>query len=235
MGRPFLVAPATDAPAGAPRGHLLSFQPGRVSGYGSAAARAHAATWAQVHTGWSALRVQVLDGAHRMRYTDGVPDEPATLKRKHTMQLNSTQLATLRKFNNGKHGKDIAESCPDQSLTPGTHPVSITVTLDGYVDRSPDREQTRTTFPASSKAFAIALSKVNPATRAVIVAAVLEVQRGGEFTASAEVQAAVKSLQVRKTTPVTGDTVFRGRIAVEDCEGHAPADITGITLVESCG
>lgn len=150
------------------------------------------------------------------------------------MQLNSTQLATLRKFNNGKNGRDIAESCPDQSLTPGTHPVSITVTLDGYVDRSPDREQTRTTFPAASKAFSIALSKVNADTRNAIVAAVLEVQRGGEFEAGPEVQAAVKSLQVRKTTPVTGDTVFRGRIAVEDCEGHAPADITGITLVESC-
>jgi len=150
------------------------------------------------------------------------------------MQLNSTQLATLLKFNAGKNGKTIAESCPDPRVHAGTYPVSITVTLDGYLDRGVDGEQTRTTFPAASKAFSIALSKVNPATRAVIVAAVLEVQRGGAFEAGPEVKAALESLQVSKTTPRTGVTVFRGRIAVEDCAGHAPADITGITLVESC-
>lgn len=177
------------------------------------------------------------------------------------MQLNSAQLATLLKFNAGKNGKTIAESCPDPRVHAGTYPVSITVTLDGYLDRGVDGEQTRTTFPAATKAFSIALSKVNPATRAVIVAAVLEVQRGADLapadklkrlkqehvagTATAEqvttaqqvsdaIDAALWQLQVSKTTPRTGVTVFRGRIAVEDCEGHAPADITGITLVESC-
>jgi uncharacterized protein (DUF2345 family) len=72
------------------------------------------------------------------------------------MQLNATQLAALLKFNSGKNGKTLSKESDDKSLQPGSHPVSITVTLDGYVDRSPDREQTRTTFPAASKAFAIA-------------------------------------------------------------------------------
>ena len=151
------------------------------------------------------------------------------------MTTNAIQLATLLKFNNGKNGKELSETCDDKAVAPGSHPVSITVTLDGYVDRSPDREQTRTTFPAASKAFAIALSKVNAATRDTIVAAVLEVQRGAEFKATPEAKAALAALQVKKTTPVTGATVFRGRIAVENCEGYAPEDITGVTLVESRG
>ena len=151
------------------------------------------------------------------------------------MTTNAIQLATLLKFNNGKNGKELSETCDDKAGAPGSHPVSITVTLDGYVDRSPDREQTRTTFPAASKAFAIALSKVNAATRDTIVAAVLEVQRGAEFKATPEAKAALAALQVKKTTPVTGATVFRGRIAVENCEGYAPEDITGLTLVESRG
>ncbi len=148
------------------------------------------------------------------------------------MQLNATQLAALLKFNSGKNGKTLSKESDDKSLQPGSHPVSITVTLDGYVDRSPDREQTRTTFPAASKAFAIALSKVNAATRDAIVTAVLEVQRGAEFTASPEVSADLESLQVQKTTPVTGATVFRGRVLVEDQGAATTAedDAQGITL-----
>ena len=148
------------------------------------------------------------------------------------MQLNSTQLAALLKFNSGKNGKTLSKSSDGDSLQPGSHSVSITVTLDGWVDRSPDREQTRTTFPAASKAFAIALSKVNAATREAIVAAVLEVQRGEAFEVGPEVSTALESLQVQKTTPVTGATVFRGRVLVEDQGAAATAedDAQGITL-----
>ena len=145
--------------------------------------------------------------------------------------IDSTTLATLLKFTSGKNGKTLTAACDDPTVAPGSHPVAVTVTLDGFLDRSPNGEQTRTTFPAASDAFAIALSKVNAATRDTIVAAVRDVQRGEAFEAPPEVLTALESLTVTKTTPRTGATVFRGQLVVEDCEGNAPKDVKGLTVV----
>jgi hypothetical protein len=144
--------------------------------------------------------------------------------------MDSTILATLLKFTNGKNGKILKEECADPTVAAGSHPVAVTVTLDGFLDRAPDGEQTRTTFPAAADAFSIALSKVNAATRATIVAAVLDVQRGVAFKAPPEVLEALESLTVKKTTPRTGATVFRGHVIIEECDGHVPEDVKGLTV-----
>ena len=147
------------------------------------------------------------------------------------MFINATELATLLKFNSGKNARAIKAACDDPTVAPGSHPVALTFTLDGFLDRSPDGEQTRTTFPAASDAFAIALSKVNAATRDAIVAAVRDVQRGEAFEAPPEVLTALESLTVTKTTPRTGATVFRGHLVIEDWTGTADENVKGLTVV----
>ena len=162
------------------------------------------------------------------------------------MKIPLVNLETLRKFNNGKNAKALKAECDDSTIDVGSHRVTVTVTLDGYVDQAADGERTRTTFPKGGDAFAIALSKVNEATRNVIVQAVMDVQRGavvpgltdkaGKFTPSDEIKAALDSLTVTKTTPTSGDTVFRGCLVVEDTPAlHRPVDevaenIQGLTV-----
>lgn len=172
------------------------------------------------------------------------------------MFINATELATLLKFNSGKNARAIKAACDDPTVAPGSHPVALTFTLDGFLDRSPDGEQTRSTLPSASDALEIALSKVNAATRAVIVQAVLDVQRGAVLTPaeerkaleqqwhtdpsedswaalerSREVQALVESVKVTKTTPRTGATVFRGHLVIEDWTGTADENVKGLTVV----
>ena len=162
------------------------------------------------------------------------------------MTIDAKTLLALTKFNNGKNVKALQSMCDGSAIEAGTHRVTVTVTLDGYVDKAADEEQTRTTFPKGGDAFAIALSKVNAATRNVIVQAVMDVQSGavvpgltdkaGKFTPSDEIKAALDSLTVTKTTPRSGATVFRGRLVVEDQPAlHRPVeevaeDVQGLTV-----
>lgn len=147
------------------------------------------------------------------------------------MTINPTELAAILKFNSGKNARTIKEGCSDDTVAPGSHPVALTFTLDGFLDRAPDGEQTRTTLPEATQAFCIALSKVNAATRDAIVAAVRDVQRGEAFEATPEVQAALELLTVTKTTPRTGAAVFRGHLVIEDWTGIADEDVKGLTVV----
>ena len=152
------------------------------------------------------------------------------------MTIDAKTLLALTKFNNGKNVKALQSMCDGSAIEAGTHRVTVTVTLDGYVDKAADGEQTRTTFPKGGDAFAIALSKVNAATRNVIVQAVKDVQRGEAFTPSDEIKAALDSLTITKTTPRSGAAVFRGCLVVEDQPAlHRPVeevaeDVQGLTV-----
>ena len=167
--------------------------------------------------------------------------------------METTTLAALCKFASGKNLTALKNDTDGSPMADGSHPVAVTVTLLGRVAKAPNGEQTRSPLPSASDALEIALSKVNAATRAVIVQAVLDVQRGAVLTPaeerkaleqqwhtdpsedswtalerSREVQALVESVKVTKTTPRTGATVFHGRIEVEETQGiDAQAFSTG--------
>tara|TARA_R110001583_G_scaffold93408_1_gene236290 strand:+ start:147 stop:590 length:444 start_codon:yes stop_codon:yes gene_type:complete len=133
--------------------------------------------------------------------------------------MNPAIINTLLKFNSGKNAKAITASGDGSALEPGVHAVSLTVTIEGTMSKAPDNDYTRTSFPKGDKAFEIALSKVNAATRAAIVEAVKDVQRGGTFVPPDEVAAAMADLTQTTTASRKGAAVFGGSVVVEDCDG----------------
>ena len=169
--------------------------------------------------------------------------------------MKTNTLLALSKFASGKNLKALKADTDGAPVGPGSHLVSVAVTLTGRMAIAPDGEQTRRTLPSASDALEIALGKVNAATRAVIVQAVLDVQRGAVLTPaeerkaleqqwhadpseaswaalerSREAAAMVESVKVEKTTARKGTAVFHGRIEVLElgiaCEDIAQAEAT---------